>query len=316
MSKILVFGHQNPDTDSISAAIAMAEYLKAKAQGAKAEVEVDVESVALGAPNEETTFALNHFGFEAPRVVETTEGASSVYLVDHNEFQQSIADIKDVNIMGVVDHHRIANFETANPLFYRAEPVGCTCTIIAKLFKEAELEIPGKVAGMMASAIISDTLLFKSPTCTPEDEKFGRELAAIAGIDVEAYGLELLKAGTNLASKSESELINMDVKSFPMGASTIRIAQVNTVSIPEVLERKAALEDAMTSENAANGFDQFVLVITDILESNSEILVVGGDMSKVEAAFNTKLVDNTATLAGVVSRKKQVVPQLTAAYTK
>ena len=307
MSKILVFGHQNPDTDAIGAAIAFANLQK--------ELGKDAEAVALGKPNEETAFALNHFGLTAPRVVETVANeVEQVMLVDHNEFQQSAADIEKVEILAVVDHHRIANFQTANPLYYRAEPVGCTSTIILKLYKENNVEVPKNIAGIMLSAIVSDTLLFKSPTCTQEDVQAAKELAEIAGVDLEAYGLEMLKAGTNLGTKSAAELIDLDAKSFPMGGSDLRIAQVNTVDLAEVFARQAELESAMQEANAANGYDLFVLVVTNILDSDSEILIVGEPKENVEKAFNVTLENNRALLKGVVSRKKQVVPQLTAAF--
>lgn len=307
MSKILVFGHQNPDTDAIGAAIAFANLQK--------ELGKDAEAVALDEPNEETAFALNHFGLTAPRVVETVANeVEQVMLVDHNEFQQSAADIEKVEILAVVDHHRIANFQTANPLYYRAEPVGCTSTIILKLYKENNVEVPKNIAGMMLSAIVSDTLLFKSPTCTQEDVQAAKELAEIAGVDLEGYGLEMLKAGTNLGTKSASELIDLDAKSFPMGGSNLRIAQVNTVDLAEVFARQAELESAMQEANAANGYDLFVLVVTNILDSDSEILIVGEPKENVEKAFNVTLDNNCALLKGVVSRKKQVVPQLTAAF--
>lgn len=307
MSKILVFGHQNPDTDAIGAAIAFANLQK--------ELGKDAEAVALGEPNEETAFALNHFGLTAPRVVETVANeVEQVMLVDHNEFQQSAADIEKVEILAVVDHHRIANFQTANPLYYRAEPVGCTSTIILKLYKENNVEVPKNIAGMMLSAIVSDTLLFKSPTCTQEDVQAAKELAEIAGVDLEGYGLEMLKAGTNLGTKSAAELIDLDAKSFPMGGSNLRIAQVNTVDLAEVFARQAELESAMQEANAANGYDLFVLVVTNILDSDSEILIVGEPKENVEKAFNVTLENNRALLKGVVSRKKQVVPQLTAAF--
>lgn len=307
MSKILVFGHQNPDTDAIGAAIAFANLQK--------ELGKDAEAVALGEPNEETAFALNHFGLTAPRVVETVANeVEQVMLVDHNEFQQSAADIEKVEILAVVDHHRIANFQTANPLYYRAEPVGCTSTIILKLYKENNVEVPKNIAGIMLSAIVSDTLLFKSPTCTQEDVQAAKELAEIAGVDLEAYGLEMLKAGTNLGTKSAAELIDLDAKSFPMGGSNLRIAQVNTVDLAEVFARQAELESAMQEANAANGYDLFVLVVTNILDSDSEILIVGEPKENVEKAFNVTLDNNRALLKGVVSRKKQVVPQLTAAF--
>lgn len=307
MSKILVFGHQNPDTDAIGAAIAFANLQK--------ELGKDAEAVALGEPNEETAFALNHFGLTAPRVVETVANeVEQVMLVDHNEFQQSAADIEKVEILAVVDHHRIANFQTANPLYYRAEPVGCTSTIILKLYKENNVEVPKNIAGIMLSAIVSDTLLFKSPTCTQEDVQAAKELAEIAGVDLESYGLEMLKAGTNLGTKSAVELIDLDAKSFPMGGSNLRIAQVNTVDLAEVFARQAELESAMQEANAANGYDLFVLVVTNILDSDSEILIVGEPKENVEKAFNVTLENNRALLKGVVSRKKQVVPQLTAAF--
>lgn len=307
MSKVLIFGHQNPDTDAITAAISFAHLQK--------QLGVEAEAVALGKVNEETAYALNTFKTEAPRVITTAlNETKQVMLVDHNEAQQSVSDIKDLDVLAVVDHHRIANFETANPLYYRAEPVGCSNTIILKLYKEHAITIPQNIAGLMLSAIISDTLLFKSPTCTEEDIRAAKELAAIAAVDLEAYGLEMLKAGTNLSDKTEEELLNSDAKSFPMGNKNVRIGQVNTVDVAEVLARQAALETAMEAQNKQNGYDLFVLVITNILDSDSEILVVGQDKDKVEKAFHTQLTNNTATLKGVVSRKKQVVPQLTEAF--
>ncbi|MGX7328403.1 manganese-dependent inorganic pyrophosphatase [Enterococcus bulliens] len=307
MSTILVFGHQNPDTDAIGAAIAFSHLQNELGQ--------QTEAVALGTPNEETQFALDAFGLSAPRVIETAANETEqVMLVDHNEFQQSVADIKDVTVLAVVDHHRIANFETANPLYYRAEPVGCTSTIILKLFKENQVTIPKAIAGIMLSAIISDTLLLKSPTCTKEDIAAAKELAQIAEVDLEAYGLDLLKAGTNLADKTVSVLLDLDAKSFPMSDKTVRVAQVNTVAIPELFERQVELEKEMAVLNEEKGYDLFVLVVTDILENNSEILVVGDQTAPVEEAFAVKLTNNRAFLPGVVSRKKQVVPQLTAAF--
>ena len=308
MGKVLIFGHQNPDTDAIGAAIAYANLQK--------ELGIDAEAVALGTPNEETQFALEHCCLTAPRVVEKIAAETNeVMLVDHNEFQQSISDISEVNILAVVDHHRIANFETANPLYYRAEPVGCTSTIILKLYKENQVTIPKEIAGIMLSAIISDTLLFKSPTCTPEDEAAAKELAAIAEVDLNTYGLEMLKAGTNLSDKSAAVLLDLDAKSFPMGSSNVRIAQVNTVDLNEVMDRQAELEAAMEDEMKANGYDLFVLVVTNILDSDSELLVAGKGKEKVEEAFQTTLTNNRALLKGVVSRKKQVVPQLTAVFS-
>ena len=304
MSNVLIFGHLNPDTDAITSAISFAYLQK--------QLGVEAEAVALGNVSEETAFALNYFNVAAPRVVETVANETNqVMLVDHNEFQQSVSDIRDVEVLAVVDHHRIANFETANPLYYRAEPVGCTNTIILKMYKEQQIAIPKEIAGLMASAIISDSLLFKSPTCTQEDIAAAKELATIAEIDLETYGLELLKAGTNLADKSAADLLNMDAKSFPMGDKNVRIAQVNTVDINDVFVKQADLEAAMKKED----FDLFILVVTNILDSDSVILAVGEPISAVEKAFDVTLENNKALLKGVVSRKKQVVPQLTEALS-
>ncbi|MDT2752728.1 manganese-dependent inorganic pyrophosphatase [Enterococcus thailandicus] len=308
MSKILVFGHQNPDTDAIGAAIAFSHLQN--------ELGKQTEAVALGTPNEETQFALESFGLAAPRVVESAKAEdAAVMLVDHNEFQQSISDIAEVTILSVVDHHRIANFETANPLYYRAEPVGCTSTIVLKMYKENQVSIPKEIAGIMLSAIVSDTLLFKSPTSTQEDEKAAQELAEIAEVDLNVYGLEMLKAGTKLSDKSAATLLDLDAKSFPMGEKNVRIAQVNTVDLNEVMDRQTELEAAMAEEMTTNDYDLFVLVVTNILDSDSELLVAGDDKEKVEAAFQTKLTNNRAFLKGVVSRKKQVVPQLTEVFS-
>ncbi|HFR3504609.1 TPA: manganese-dependent inorganic pyrophosphatase [Streptococcus suis] len=309
MSKFLVFGHQNPDTDAIASSYGWA-YLEREVFGR------DAEAVALGTPNEETAFALDYFGVTAPRVVESAkaEGVSQVILTDHNEFQQSIADIKDVEVAAVIDHHRVANFETANPLYMRLEPVGSASSIVYRAFKENGVTPPKEVAGLLLSGLISDTLLLKSPTTHATDPQVAAELAEIAGVNLEEYGLALLKAGTNLTSKSAEELIDIDAKTFGLNGNDVRVAQVNTVDIAEVLERQAEIEAAMTAASAANGYSDFVLMITDIVNSNSEILALGSNMDKVEAAFNFKLENNHAFLAGAVSRKKQVVPQLTEAF--
>lgn len=304
---ILTFGHQNPDTDTITSALVMVDLQKALGK--------DIEAVRLGDINGETEYALNKFGVEAPRLIKSLD-KEEVILVDHNEFQQSAPGIEEATILMVVDHHRIANFETAGPLYYRAEPVGCTATILRKMYKESDVEIKPEIAGLMLSAIISDTLLFKSPTCTDEDVKAAEALAEIANIDLQSYGLEMLKAGASTKDKTAEELLNIDAKSFAIGEHEVRVAQVNTVDIDEVLARQDELEQAINAETAQEGYALFVLVVTDILNSNSKILALGQQQPAVEKAFNVALDQNTALLEGVVSRKKQVVPQLTAALTE
>ncbi|SEU00857.1 manganese-dependent inorganic pyrophosphatase [Paenibacillus sp. NFR01] len=309
MEKTLVFGHKNPDTDTICSAIAYAALKK--------ELGWDAEAVRLGEVGGETAFALNYFGVEAPRHVEkVAEEAKQVILVDHNERQQSAGDIDQVRVVEVIDHHRIANFETAHPLYYRAEPVGCTATILNKLYKENGVAIPKAIAGLMLSAIVSDSLLFKSPTCTPEDIAAATELAEIAGVDKDSYGLEMLKAGADLSDKSIAQLISLDSKEFTMGAHKVEIAQVNAVDINDVLSKQAELEDALNLIVSNKGLDLFLFVVTDILNNDSVGLALGKLAGAVEQAYGVKLDDNKAVLKGVVSRKSQIVPVLTETISK
>lgn len=307
MAKTLIFGHKNPDTDTICSAIAYADL--------KNKLGVEAEPVRLGDINGETQFALEKFNAELPRFVdEVSKETNEVILVDHNERQQSANDIDQVRVLEVIDHHRIANFETADPLYYRAEPVGCTATILNKMYKENGVEIESNIAGLMLSAIISDSLLFKSPTCTDQDVAAAKELAEIAGVDAEEYGLAMLKAGADLGDKSASQLISLDAKEFSMGTSKVEIAQVNAIDVNDVLVRKVELEEAITKTIEEKGLQLFLLVVTDILNSNSTALALGSAASKVEEAYNVTLENNTAVLEGVVSRKKQVVPVLTSVF--
>ena len=282
----------------------------------KRQLGVDAEAVALGAPNEETAFVLDYFGVKAPRVVNSAqeEGVNQAILTDHNEFQQSISDIKDVQIIEVVDHHRVANFETANPLMMRLEPVGSASSIVYRMFKENNVEVPKEVAGLLLSGLISDTLLLKSPTTHATDPAVAADLAEIAGVNLEEYGLAMLKAGTNLSSKSAEVLIDIDAKTFELNGNKVRVAQVNTVDIADVLSRQEEIEAAINTSIKDNGYSDFVLMITDILNSNSEILALGSNPDRVEKAFDFVLENNHAFLEGAVSRKKQVVPQLTESF--
>lgn len=300
MSKILTFGHKSPDTDTICSAIVMADMQK--------KMGVDVEAVRLGEPNKETKYALEYLGVETPRLIEKVEEGQEVILVDHNEFGQSVEGIEKAKIITVVDHHRINNFMTAEPLFYYAEPVGCTGTILYKICKMNNIEINKKMAGLMVSAIISDTLLFKSPTCTEIDKKAAEELAKIAEIDVNTYGLDMLKAGTDLDDFTEEELIELDAKKVDKNGVKIIVAQVNTVSIPDVLTRQEAIETAINKKITDEGLNLFVFAITDILNSNSELIVLGDKTNEV--AKTCKIENNRTFLEGVVSRKKQILPMI------
>ena len=260
----------------------------------------------LGEINEETKFALKKFNAEAPKFIEKVEEGQKVILVDHNEFSQSVEGIENAKIEAVVDHHRINNFETSEPLFYYAQPVGCTSTILFELYSSNNIEIPAQMAGLMLSAIISDTLLLKSPTTTEKDKKALEALAKIADVDVNIYGLEMLKAGTNLDKYTEDELIRLDAKKIEKEDIKYVIAQVNTVSIPDILKRKEKIEQEINKEILAKGLSLFVFVITDIINSNSEAIVLGDRTDVIAKSYEIK--DNIAVMPGVVSRKKQVLP--------
>lgn len=267
----------------------------------------------MGTPNAETEYALNYFKLEAPRVIEQAD-TEEVVLVDHNEASQSVANLADVTVAGVYDHHKI-NFTSAAPLWFINKPLGSVATLLYYEYKDAGIEIPAKIAGLMLSAIISDTLLLKSPTTTSADKPALEGLAKIAGLDdYEAYGLEMLKAGTDLSTKSAKDLIDGDAKSFELAGQTVRIGQVNTVDVNDVFARRDEIAAAIETELAEDGYSTFVFVVTNILDSDSDILVLGENQDKVAAAFGVTLTDGRASLPGVVSRKKQVVPPLTTAF--
>lgn len=303
MAKTYIFGHKSPDTDTITSALVMANLEKALGNA-------DAVACRLGSLNKETEYVLNYFDIEAPELIEDVEDGAEVILVDHNSPSESVDNLENARILKVVDHHKIA-LETAYPLYYRAEPVGCTETVLFKLYKENGVEITKEIASLMLSAIISDTLLLKSPTTTEDDIGAVKALAEIAEIDYESYGIEMLKAGTDLSDFSIEEILDLDAKQIDFGEVKSIVNQVNTASIPDVLEMQEDLEKGIQKIIDDEDLDIFMLLITDIVNSNSEVLVLGSQSSLVEIAYDVTLEDNHALLEGVVSRKKQVVPIMT-----
>ncbi|MGL4663117.1 MAG: manganese-dependent inorganic pyrophosphatase [Culicoidibacterales bacterium] len=301
--KTYIFGHQSPDTDTICSALALA-YI---------ENQTGNEAVAmrLGELNKETMYALEYFGVEAPAYLEAVSAEQPVILVDHNEYPQSVSGIEQATIMGIYDHHKVGGFQTKDPLYVRIEPVGCTATILYKLAQERGIELPKAIAGLMLSAIISDSLLFKSPTCTKEDVEVAKKLEQIAGVNAEMYGMEMLKCGADLSDKTARELLYIDSKPFTMGKYQVQVAQVNTVDLQTIQARKAEIITALEKEVTEEKKDLFLFVATDILNSNSLAYVAGTADFIVEKAFDVVLEEQEALLPGVVSRKKQVVPVMT-----
>lgn len=235
-----------------------------------------------------------------------------VILVDHNERGQSIPGIEEADILEIVDHHRVADIQTVGPLLFRGEPLGSTATIVTKMFDELDVEMPSHIAGLLLGAVVSDTLLFKSPTCTPVDTKIAKKLAEIAGVDIQEFAMEMFKAGTSLVGKTVDEIFNQDFKKFSFDNLQVGVAQVNSMDIEGFLPYKKDMLDYMNKFAEDNNLEFTLLLLTDIINANSEIFVGGPRPGLVEKAFNVQLTECQGTLAGVISRKKQVVPAITA----
>ncbi len=239
-----------------------------------------------------------------------------VVLVDHNERGQSIPGIEEADILEIVDHHRVADIQTVGPLLFRGEPLGSTATIVTKMFDELDVEMPSHIAGLLLGAVVSDTLLFKSPTCTPVDTKIAKKLAKIAGVDIQEFAMEMFKAGTSLVGKTVDEIFNQDFKKFSFDNLQVGVAQVNSMDIEGFLPYKKDMLDYMNKFAEDNNLEFTLLLLTDIINANSEIFVGGPRPELVEKAFNVQLTECQGTLVGVISRKKQVVPAITAVMSE
>lgn len=300
MSTIYITGHKNPDTDSICSAIG---YAALKGEGYAAG--------RLGNVNPETQFVLDHFGMAAPELLGNMAG-QEIILVDHNEAAQSADGIEEAKILEILDHHKIGGLKTSEPILFCNVPVGCTATIVTMFYKQSGKTPDAKVAGLLCSAILSDTLAFRSPTCTETDKATALELAAIAGIaDVEAYAKEMFVAGSELGSKTEKEILYLDFKKFNSGGTTFGVGQVSSMSGEELQELKPRMQAYMEESFAEHGADMLFFMLTDIMDESTDLIYCGeGSDAAVKAAFTSDAEDRTY-LKGVMSRKKQIVPQLT-----
>ena len=234
-----------------------------------------------------------------------------VVLVDHNEIAQSVPGLEEADILEIIDHHRLADIQTNNPIYVRNEPVGSTNTIIAGMFQERGLMPSAKMAGMMAAAILSDTVMFKSPTCTDRDKRTAERMARIANISLDELGQDIFSA--SMENKSAEELFYSDYKEFHIAGHDLAVAQITCVDSESMLERKADFLAAMEKAKAEKGFDLVILMLTDVLKEGTQFIYLGGD-EIVQQAFNEKAKDNTMFLSGIMSRKKQVIPTLSALW--
>lgn len=232
-------------------------------------------------------------------------------LVDHNEKNQAVDGIEDAHILEIVDHHKLGHVETLSPVSFRNLPVGCTATIIYVIYVDTQIEIPKDIAGLMCSAIISDTLLFRSPTCTPLDKKAALALADIAGLNIEDFAREMFNAGSNLKNKSAEDIFYQDFKKFTAGKTTFGVGQVTSMNQEELDDIRTRMSSYLELAKAHHGVDMVYFMLTNILEESTELLCYGGNAEDVAAsAFYQTPVDSVVPLPGVVSRKKQLIPQL------
>ena len=300
MGKTYIFGHKNPDTDSITSSIVMAN-LETKLGN-------NVEACRLGVINKETEYVLNYFGVQAPTLVESIEDGRNVILVDHGNPLESVDNLDKLNILKVVDHHPV-KITVAYPLYYRAEPVGCTQTILYKMYKEYNVEVDKKIAGLMLSAIISDTLILKSPTTTERDKEAVENLASIAGVDYKKYGYSMLKAGSSIEGLTVEDLIYQDFKSYKVGNTSLGISQVITMDFDSLKDNIDEYVEKL-DEIAKRDYSTVTLFITDIVENGSYVLYNTEAKHIIEDSFDIIDIEEGTFIPDLVSRKKQMLPQI------
>lgn len=239
-----------------------------------------------------------------------------IILVDHNEVSQAVEGIEEADIIEVVDHHRLGGMETNSPISVHFEPVGCTATIIAGLYWQNQITIPQEIAGLLLSAILSDTVLFKSPTCTERDKTVAKQLAEIANLDIDAHGMALLKAGSDVGSMSATDILRNDLKEFQLGDYRLAIGQISVLDGESILAMRAGIQAEMRQMCSRDGYDMVLLMDTDILNECTHLLFEGQPVSLIEDAFGEKGEEGVIYLPNVLSRKKQIVPPLSDAARK
>lgn len=297
-----VVGHKIPDSDSICSAIALS-YLKTT-------IGEETVPARLGELSPETLFILDKFGFEQPQL-KTSYAGESLYIVDHSDRVQGPDDIDEATILGIIDHHKLGDITTSTPLECWIRPVGCTNTIIKMMYDFHGVEIPKNIAGAMMCAILSDTVIFKSPTCTTADIKCVEALAEIAGIDdPKALGMEMFKVKSAVEGTPVRDLVLRDFKDFNMNGHLVGIGQLEVIDLAIFDKMKADLEADIAALKAEGNRHSVLLLLTDIMKEGSEVLVVSDDANLMEKAYGKPSVDGKVWLDGVLSRKKQVVPPL------
>lgn len=307
--KIYVIGHKSPDLDSVAAAYAYASYKN------KVENTDIYEAAVAGQLNKETIFALEKFCFSQP-VVPTEMMGQKLILVDHNETSQSIDGSEQAIILEIIDHHKI-DFKYHEPIAITTRPWGSSCTLIYQLFFKGKVGLEKNLAGLMLSAILVDTVITKSPTCTDIDKETIIELSKIAEIeDWQKFGMDLFKVRSSVSEMLIEEIIKSDFKEFILKVGTFAIGQVETVDLNEFSSREDEIMAELKKTKEQESYHSAILFITDIIQEGSKFFVVSDDIAGIEKAMNTKFTDGRAYIPGIMSRKKQVIPEIMDVFDK
>jgi manganese-dependent inorganic pyrophosphatase len=306
---IYIIGHKSPDLDSVAAAIAYANFKNQK------EPEGQYLPALAGKPNKETVYLLDKFGIDMPEILDSVSGRE-IIMVDHNEFQQAADGIGEAKILEILDHHKL-DFKYSEPICITTKPWGAVNSLITEMYFAENVAIDKSMAALMLGAILIDTVITKSPTCTAKDKGVIEKLAMLSGLpDWEAYGLELFKVRSSVSELSDTEIIRSDFKNFNFKVGTFGIGQVETVDLGEFVQREDAIMAELDKIKTAGNYHTVILFITDIIKEGSRFLIVSSDLSGVETAFGAKTENGKVYLPGVLSRKKQVTPKLAAVFDK
>ncbi len=302
---VLVFGHKSPDTDSTGAPIIWAWYLNHI-------LKTDAEPVLLGKPNSEALFMLDYWGIDMPRIIDNLDNGSSVVVVDTNNPDELPDNINECDILSIIDHHKlVGGLETNYPIDVIIRPLACTATVMIEIMGENLNEMPSRIKGAALSCILSDTLGFRSPTTTDLDRSTAQKLAEDLKIDVQYFASELFKAKSDVSKYTDPELILMDSKKYDVGGKKLRISVMETTQPQEILGRKKSLLKAMKDIEAEEGVDQILFFVIDILKREAILFVPNKLVKEIaEKSFGTSCVEDTTILPGILSRKKQIIPQL------
>ena len=302
---IQVFGHKSPDTDSTGSPIIWAWYLS-EIKGTPA------EAVLLGEPNTEAKFMLDHWGLTMPRVLGKLESGAPVVIVDTNNPAELPDNINEADIQGIIDHHKlVGGLETKGPIEITVRPLACTATIMHDLIGSDMERMPEQVKGAMLTCILSDTLEFRSPTTTQEDKAIAHGLAKDLGVDIESYAAEMFAAKSDVSEFSDAELLRMDSKEYSVDGKEFRVSVLETTAPQMILDRKDSLMASMVDVAKEDGADQVLLFVIDILKEEATLLVPNDLVKSVaEKSFGVSVSGDTVVLPGIMSRKKQIIPNL------